>query len=102
MSSAILGSHLSHDKNFGVPSIYFGDTPVGKVNDVFLAQAHEDIVTSACYWSAKRTVYWLTPYPELPKDAPRWLARKILLTGQAELTISRAEYDSRNQFVKKL
>ena len=60
----------------------------------------EKIISSACYGSDQLPVYWLTPVPELPKNAPRWLARKYLLTGSTELTMSRAKHDERNNFVK--
>ena len=99
MSAAIFGSHLPFDKSFGVPSIYFGEEPVGQVTKEFLADVRERIISSACYWSEQRKVYWLTPVPELPKDAARWVARMYLINGPTEITISRVEYNARNDFV---
>lgn len=102
LSAAIFGSHLRHEKSYGIPTFYFGDVPHTTVTDDYLEEVRSNMIVFACSLSRNRPVYWLTPFPELPKDAPRWLARKVLLTGGAELSISRAEYEERNRFVKTL
>lgn len=102
LSAAIFGSHLRHEKSYGIPTLYFGDVPHTTVTDDYLGEVRSNMIVFACSLSRNRPVYWLTPFPELPKDAPRWLARKVLLTGGAELSISRAEYEERNRFVKTL
>ena len=99
MSYYIFGNHLSHHKNFGVPSVYFGELPVSEVTDRFLINVQKKMIHSACHWAKKRPTYWLAPWPEFPSDVPRRMARKYLLSGKTEIKINRSEYIRRNEFV---
>lgn len=99
LTETIFGSHLKADKSYGKATLYFGENAPAKITNEYLNEVQEKIIESACYLSEKRPVYWLSPFPEMPKNPPRYLARKMLWGGKEELAVSRIDYLDRNKFV---
>ena len=54
---------------------------------------------TACHAAAYRKVYLVRPIPEMGFDVPKVFSRRIALGYREELSISREDYMSRNQWV---
>lgn len=80
------------------PEVYFS-----RIHDMrgqsLIAEFQEAIVKTACHAAAYRKVYLVRPIPEMGFDVPKVLSRRIALGYREELSISREDYMSRNQWV---
>lgn len=98
-SAAVFGTQNQAGSGNGVPSVYFGDTPHPKASAEFLAEFRDRMIESTCRLAVGRKVYLLRPFPEMPADVPRTMARRALAGLNEPIQISREEYDARHAFV---
>jgi peptidoglycan/LPS O-acetylase OafA/YrhL len=89
------GSALSHHPLIYFSRVYDSPTPA------FLAEFAQHLVASACLIAKSRPVYLVQPVPEMPFDVPQAMARQLMFRrGNADLSISLADYNRRNAFVR--
>jgi hypothetical protein len=81
------------------PQVYFGGKPSASF-DEFLSQFRNNYVGSMCALAKNRPVFVMKPVPEMKRDVPRVVTRKIML-GQTvpDIYITKTEYSERNRFV---
>ncbi|MFB2577591.1 acyltransferase family protein [Acinetobacter sp. c2-A9] len=97
LSAYLLGSQSNllyvHDNK---PLIYF-EQKYHKSNDALLSQLEINLKQTICSLSQNHPVYMVLPVPELPYDAPKTMAKRILLKQDAEIEMSYQQYLNRNQ-----
>lgn len=93
---AIGRNEQAHDRN--VPYVYF-DKIETHATPAFIQQFQENLTKTLCTLAQTRKVYVLNPIPEMVQDVPSTLARKARWGSELDVTISRADYIQRQQFV---
>ncbi|WP_019558161.1 acyltransferase family protein [Thioalkalivibrio sp. ALE12] len=101
LSSAAFGSHIPHEPRYGIPTVYFGDRPVQRPDEAFLAEFRQEVIDSACRLGEDRPVYWMRPTPEMMVDVPRWYARQTVLRAgfDFDVRLPREDYEARHALV---
>lgn len=82
--------------NLPQPQVYFS-REYQEVNDKFIAEYTSHIVATACKISKKHPTYMVRPIPEMGVNIPN-TSRGILFGRSEEITVSLAEYHTRNHF----
>lgn len=80
------------------PDAYFSQQYETRDERLF-AEFKEAIVKTACQAAGRRKVYLVRPIPEMGVDVPRVLSRRLLRGVREDVSITRADYLSRNQWV---
>jgi peptidoglycan/LPS O-acetylase OafA/YrhL len=80
------------------PDAYFSQQYETRDERLF-AEFKEAIVKTACQAASRRKVYLVRPIPEMGVDVPRVLSRRLLRGVREDVSITRADYLSRNQWV---
>lgn len=80
------------------PDAYFSQ-PYETRDERLFAEFKEAIVKTACQAASHRKVYLVRPIPEMGVDVPRVLSRRLLRGVREDVSITRADYLSRNQWV---
>ncbi|MCT7655669.1 hypothetical protein MBH78_15420 [Oceanimonas sp. NS1] len=97
-SGALFGDQRITSPEQQSPSIYF-DKPWNKTTSAFLKEYENNLVSTTCVLAEKRKVYLVNPFPEMPVDVPKVMARKTLLGKPSDIFISMDDYVKRHQFV---
>lgn len=80
------------------PYIYFSK-PYRTPTKAFLDEYQQDYTRTICKLASKRKVFLVRPFPEMPLNVPKQLARNLMLDKQSDITIPRSAYDQRHAFV---
>jgi peptidoglycan/LPS O-acetylase OafA/YrhL len=80
------------------PDAYFSQ-PYETRDERLFAEFKAAIVKTACQAANQRKVYLVRPIPEMGVDVPRVLSRRLLRGVREDVSITRADYLSRNQWV---
>jgi hypothetical protein len=80
------------------PDVYFTQ-PYETRDERIFAEFKEAIVKTACRAAAHRKVYLVRPIPEMGVDVPQVLYRRLLRGVREDVSITRTDYLSRNQWV---
>src|SRR5574343_1790132 len=90
--------HNENNQTLLKPDAYFS-YPYEMRDGRIFADFKAAIVNTACQAARQRLVYLVRPIPEMGVDVPRVLARRLLWGLREDVSITRAEYFSRNQWV---
>lgn len=90
--------HNEDDQLLSKPDAYFSQ-PYDKRDERVFAEFKEAIVKTACHLANRRKVYLLRPIPEIGVDVPRMLSRRLVFGLRKDVSVPRADYLSRNQWV---
>lgn len=85
-------------KKLSKPGVYFS-LPYEELNGRFFAEFADAIIETACHAAKLRKVYLVRPIPEMGFDVPKVLSRRIGFGFREDVSISRADYLARNQWV---
>ncbi len=80
------------------PLLYFSQ-PSTLVTADFLAEFKRHLVDTACKLAEDRTVYWVRPIPEMGRNVPKTIARRLVFGIKEDISISLADYRRRNEWV---
>lgn len=80
------------------PGVYFS-VPHDERDGRILAEFSNAIVETACHAAKHRKVYLVRPIPEMGFDVPKVLSRRLGFGFREDVSISRADYLARNQWV---
>jgi peptidoglycan/LPS O-acetylase OafA/YrhL len=101
-SSAYLYGNLFNSSKLK-PSIYFNNKFEENKNNLnFLEEYSIEYIKSICRISKNRTVYLMSPIPEMPSDVPRLMARNKFFNKSNEIYVDVHSYKSRNNVVMGL
>jgi hypothetical protein len=92
------GAHALH------PSIYFDDTPrkLDKTYEPFLQEYSDQLVASMCRVAKTRPVYLMRPFPEMPLNVPKAMARAEKFNRNLVVDMPLVDYQKRNALVLKV
>lgn len=80
------------------PRVFFTGDYV-ETDREYIEEFSQAIVRTACNLAKNRPVYLMRPIPEMGVNIPKTLARRISFGMEGEMSISRAEYRARNDWV---
>jgi len=83
------------------PMVYFSRKVVVPDAD-FLAEFRQHYLDSTCRLARGRELYVLMPVPDMPVGVPRAMGKAMLRGLAADVSITRAQYHARNDFVRGL
>lgn len=84
------------DPRAGAPEVYFGDHAAQAATPEFLAEFGAAVTRSACELAATRPVYMVRPIPEMPANAPQYIARRLAWGADSTLSVPLEQYRRRN------
>jgi peptidoglycan/LPS O-acetylase OafA/YrhL len=82
------------------PGIYF-TRMYAQPTPEFIGEYAKAITRTTCELAKARPVYLVRPIPEMGTDVPRTLARRMSFGSRGDISISRAAYRARNDWVWK-
>jgi hypothetical protein len=80
------------------PTVFFS-RPAPGATPAFMAEYAEGITNTACMLAKRRTVYLMRPIPEIGKDVPKIVSRRLIRGDVDDVSISLADYFERNRWV---
>ncbi|MBF6026586.1 acyltransferase [Pseudomonas sp. P115] len=80
------------------PYIYFSK-PYKHPVPAFLQEYSDNYVSTICKISKTRKVYLVRPFPEMSFNVPKYLARRLTVNSNAEISITMDAYKKRHAFV---
>lgn len=93
----VLGAN-EEGKAVSKPGVYFS-MPYEQNDERIFAEFANAIVQTACHAAKGRKVYLVRPIPEMGFDVPKVLSRRLGFGFREDVSISRTEYLTRNQWV---
>ena len=81
-----------------IPAVYFS-TVYARSTPEYLSEFGANVVRTACEAARKRPVYLMRPLPEMGVDVPKTMARRLSFGGNGDVSISIAQYLSRNAWI---
>lgn len=83
------------------PMVYFS-RKVAAPDAEFLAEFRQHYLDSTCRLARNREVFVLMPVPDMPVEVPKAMGKAMLRGLPADVSITRAQYHARNDFVRSL
>ncbi len=96
-AASVYGENENGSGEF-VPTVFFSRPAPGATPE-FIAEYSAGITNTACMLAKRRTVYLVRPIPEIGKDVPKIVSRRLIRGDADDVSISLAEYFERNRWV---
>ena len=99
LTSNIYGANETPSQK-NTPQIYFS-TKHKDINDTFLSEVENNVISTTCLLAKTRKVYILRPIPEMGVHVPKTMALSTMNGNESEVSIALSDYNIRHAFTNQ-